>query len=91
MFDPDLRRLDFSLLLIFRAIVRHGKFSAAATELSITNSGISHAVTRLRDIFGDELFIRHRHGIWLTARGKMLAPKIERLVEMASDVIKAES
>jgi DNA-binding transcriptional LysR family regulator len=87
MTDLELRRLDFSLLLIFRAIVRHGRFSAAARELSLTNSAISHAVARLRDLFGDELFLRHPQGVRLTERAQDLAPRIARIIESASELL----
>ena len=35
-----------------------GKLSAAAKRLSLTQSAISHALKRLRDVFEDELFVR---------------------------------
>jgi DNA-binding transcriptional LysR family regulator len=82
-----LRRLDMNLLLIFASIARHQKLSAAAEELKLTKSAISHALNRLRSIFGDELFIRRRNGVQMTARAMTVAPKITRIIEMTSDAL----
>jgi len=54
----ELRRLDLNLLLVFDAMVRHRSVAAAAEELSISASALSHALARLRDALGDELFVR---------------------------------
>ena len=82
-----LRRLDMNLLLIFASIARQQKLSAAAEELSVTKSAISHALNRLRGIFDDELFIRRRSGVQMTARAMTLAPKITCIIDMTSDAL----
>jgi DNA-binding transcriptional LysR family regulator len=38
----------------------HRKLTVAARRLSFTQSAVSHHLRRLREIFGDELFIRRR-------------------------------
>ncbi len=55
---PDLRRLDLNLLLAFDALVRHRSVTQAANELAMSASALSHALARLRDALGDELFVR---------------------------------
>ena len=86
----QLRRLDLNLLLIFTSIGRHRKLSDAADELNITKSAISHALTRLRDIFKDPLFIRGHNGVQLTPRATTLLPRIASIIELSHDVLALE-
>lgn len=53
----------------FEAAARHGSFSAAAKELSLTQSAISHEVKALETYFGMALFRRLKSGLALTHRG----------------------
>ena len=81
-FDRNkLRRLDVALLLIFLGILRHGKASLVADELGLTAPSISHALTRLRDIFEDPLFLRRPHGLEPTAFARAIEPDIRAAVD----------
>jgi DNA-binding transcriptional LysR family regulator len=76
-----LRRLDMNLLLIFASIARQQKLSAAAEELRLTKSAISHALSRLRDIFGDELFTRRRNGVQMTSDALMIERSFDPMID----------
>jgi DNA-binding transcriptional LysR family regulator len=77
----QLRRLDLTLLLVFLGLLRHRKASAVAQELGLTQSAISQALKRLRDIFGDELFLRRPHGMEPTAAALALEAPVAGAVE----------
>jgi DNA-binding transcriptional LysR family regulator len=77
----ELRRLDLTLLLVFMGLVRHRKATQVASELGLTQSAISQALRRLRDIFGDDLFLRRPHGMEPTATALALEPHVARAVE----------
>lgn len=77
----ELRRLDLTLLLVFLGLHRHRKASAVADELGLTQSAISQALKRLRDIFGDELFLRRPHGMEPTATAIALEAPVSEAVE----------
>lgn len=77
----QLRRLDLTLLLVFLGLVRHRKAADVATELGLTQSAISQAVKRLRDIFQDDLFLRRPHGMEPTATALALEDPVRRAVE----------
>lgn len=79
-----------NLLLIFMSVARHQNLTAAAEELGLTKSAISHALGRLREVFDDELFVRRQNGMRLTARAMTLAPKISGIIQMASDTLSLE-
>lgn len=70
-----------TLLLVFLGLVRHRKALAVADELGLTQSAISQAVKRLRDIFGDELFLRRPHGMEPTATALALEEPVRLAVE----------
>jgi DNA-binding transcriptional LysR family regulator len=77
----ELRRIDLTLLLVFLGLVRHRKAAEVATELGLTPSAISQALKRLRDIFGDELFLRRPHGMEPTAIAVALEAPVARAVD----------
>jgi DNA-binding transcriptional LysR family regulator len=77
----ELRRLDLTLLLVFLGLLRHRKALDVAAELGLTQSAISQSVKRLRDIFGDELFLRRPHGMEPTAMALALEGPVVRAVE----------
>lgn len=77
----ELRRLDLTLLLVFLGLLRHRKALDVAAELGLTQSAISQALKRLRDIFGDELFLRRPHGMEPTATALALEAPVAAAVE----------
>lgn len=77
-----IRRLDGSLLLVFRELLVHRRASEVAQRLGLSQSAISHALSRLRDLFGDPLFIRKSHGLEPTRRALELGPRIESLIDL---------
>ncbi len=76
----ELRRLDLTLLLVFLGLVRHRKAVDVAAELGLTQSAISQALKRLRDIFGDDLFLRRPHGMEPTATALALEAPVAAAV-----------
>lgn len=68
-----LSRLDLNLLRIFDALYRHATVAAAAQEVSLSASAFSHALARLREALGDELFIRQGNRMRPTQRAEQLA------------------
>src|SRR5882724_6567025 len=86
----DIRRLDGNLLLVFRELSRTRRTTEAARRLGITQSTVSHALARLRDLFADPLFVRRSHGLEPTRRALELAPRVDALIDMAGAVIGRE-
>jgi DNA-binding transcriptional LysR family regulator len=81
--DTELRRLDMGLLLVFAETMRHRKLIRVAEQLGQTQSSISHALGRLRDIFGDPLFVRRPNGVEPTERAIALEPRIADILDLA--------
>lgn len=90
MSDIDLnklRRLDGGLLLVFRELLRTRRASRVAEILGLSQPAISHALSRLRDLFGDALFVRRPHGFEPTRRALELGPRIEALIALAGEAL----
>ena len=79
--NNELRRLDLTLLLVFLGLLKHRKAALVAQEIGLTQSAISQALKRLRDIFGDELFLRRPHGMEPTSTALALEPAVASAVE----------
>ena len=69
------RRLpSLSALRAFEAAARYGSFRAAADELNVTHSAISHQVKALEEHLGVPLFSRGSRAVRLTEEGRILFP-----------------
>jgi DNA-binding transcriptional LysR family regulator len=78
--QTQIRKIDGGLLLVFRELLIRRRASEVADHLGLSPSAISHSLTRLRDLFGDPLFIRRSHGLEPTQRAIELGPRIEALI-----------
>lgn len=63
-------------LQAFEAVARRRSFAAAATELHLTPSAISHQVARLEAQLGARLLERSAHGVRLTAAGERYLERV---------------
>lgn len=65
--------LNSSRLQVFREVVTHGSFSAAADTLSYSQSAVSQAIATLEGEVGASLIERNRGGVRPTAAGAALS------------------
>ncbi len=72
----NIRSVDLNLLPVFEAVYEERSLSRAAVRLAMTQSAVSHAVTRLRAVFRDELFVRHSRGVVPTATADAINAKL---------------
>lgn len=70
--------LSLKSIQAFEAAARLGSFAAAATELNLTPSAISHQIRLLEERLGIALFHRIHRGIVLTDAGRHYAEAITR-------------
>ncbi len=85
----ELRTLDMNLLLVFEAIYRHRRVNSAASELAISPSALSHALSRLRSALNDELFVRQGSKMQPTAKAHVIAPGISSALNALSDSLRS--
>src|SRR2546429_8739549 len=87
MNEIDLRRADLNLLVTFQTLFAERHVGRAAKRLYLTQSAVSHALGRLREMFGDPLFVRHPKGVEPTTRALALAPIIADILDRASSML----
>lgn len=83
----DLRLIDTTILLVFLGAMRHRQATAVAREMGLTQPAVSHALKRLRNLYGDPLFLRRAHGLEPTALAHELEPKVRRIVRLLSETL----
>ncbi|WP_069300744.1 LysR substrate-binding domain-containing protein [Neptunicoccus sediminis] len=80
------RRLPpFSAVKAFEAAARHLSFKAAAEELCLSPSAISHQIRALEDYLATALFRRQSNRISLTATGRSYAGHLSQLLDHLDD------
>ncbi len=79
--ENDFRRFDLNLLLTFRALMQERNVTRAAERLYLGQPAVSGALKRLREAFGDELFVRTSRGMTPTPRALELARQIEPFLQ----------
>jgi DNA-binding transcriptional LysR family regulator len=73
-----LSSLDLNLFLVLHTVLAEGSVTRAAKKLAVTQSAVSNALGRLRELLRDPLFVRHGRGLVPTPRAAELGPVIER-------------
>ena len=63
----DIRKIDLNLLGVLDALLDERNVTRAAARLGYTQPTVSGMLTRLRDLFGDPLFVRTQRGLRLLA------------------------
>lgn len=87
----QLRALDLNLLLVAEVTYRHRNLSAAAAELALTPSAISHALARLGRYYGAPLFVRAARGVVPTELGVKLEPEVRALRAAMQRVVERDT
>lgn len=84
----NFRQLDLNLLRVLVAIHRTRSVTAAGKALALSQPATSNALARLREFFGDELFVRSPAGLQPTRLCEQLAPAMQsQLLAMESLVL----
>lgn len=81
----NFRQLDLNLLRVLVAIHRTRSVTAAGKALALSQPATSNALARLREFFGDDLFVRSPAGLQPTRLCEQLAPAMQsQLLAMES-------
>jgi len=83
----NLRSVDLNLLPVFEAAYAQRSLSRAAEQLSMTQPAVSHALTRLRTLFRDELFVRQPHGMAPTPAADRIYAKLTGALALVREAV----
>jgi DNA-binding transcriptional LysR family regulator len=76
--DGKLSAIDLNLLVVLEALLSERHVTRAAMRVGLSQSATSHALSRLRDLYGDPLLVRSGSKLALTPRAHALLPVITR-------------
>jgi DNA-binding transcriptional LysR family regulator len=68
--------VDLNLLVVLQRLLETGSVTAAAERLRLSQPAVSRALGRLRDTFGDALFVRTPEGLRPTPRAEQLRAEL---------------
>jgi LysR family glycine cleavage system transcriptional activator len=76
---------SLNALKTFEAAARHGSFKAAADELCVSHSAVSHQIKQLEYELGVELFLRKSRSVELTRVGRSYYPILRDAFDRISE------
>lgn len=77
----DFYNLDGQILRTFLAILEESSVSRAAERLEVTQSAVSHTLSKLRLILGDPLFVRSGQGLTPTETALSLKGPVRQVLD----------
>src|ERR1700758_940347 len=90
MRDVHLRDLDLNLIYPLHALLEECHVTRAAKRSFLSQSAMSRALERLRDMFGDPLLVRNGRGYERTVRGERVLRDLESLMPRLEDMVRGE-
>jgi len=72
-----IQSLDLNLLRVFDVLLQERSVTRAASRLNLSQSAVSHALGRLRQTLGDELFARDAGGMTPTPFAREIGPRVQ--------------
>ncbi len=89
--DVNLASVDLNLLVAFEALLVERNVSRAAERVGRAQPSMSNALTRLRALFGDELFVRTPQEMRPTPRALELAAPVAEALEQVRRALEPHS
>lgn len=87
----DIRSLDLNLLVVFDAMLEHQNVTKAGDSIKLSQPAMSAAVSRLRELFDDPLFVRTRQGMAPTPKAQALSPSVRQVVQtIRGDILQSK-
>jgi DNA-binding transcriptional LysR family regulator len=82
-----MRRGEFDDLIAFIAIADHLSFRAAASQLGVTPSAVSHTMRQLEERLGTRLLNRTTHSVALSDAGLRLLERLRPAVDQVGEAL----
>jgi DNA-binding transcriptional LysR family regulator len=82
-----LEGLDLNLLVALRALLAERHVTRAAARIGLSQPAMSHALSRLRELFGDPLLVRTPSGMRPTPRAEAMTDPLDRVLEELGRVL----
>ena len=76
-----MNKFDLNLLKALEVLLQERNVSVAAQRLNLSQSAVSKHLSRLREMFDDQLFERKAQGLKPTPRALELAPQLKLVIQ----------
>jgi DNA-binding transcriptional LysR family regulator len=86
----NLASVDLNLLLVLHTVIAERSATAAARRLHVTQSAVSNALARLRELLGDPLVVRSGRGLAPTPWAQEIAPALADAVGTLERLVQGE-
>ena len=86
----NLALKDLNLLITFQALIKFKNVTRASEAMNVSQSAMSHALSRLRRMFDDELFVKIPKGVSATPKALALQSQIEDISNALSNLLLKE-
>ncbi|MEM9102678.1 MAG: LysR family transcriptional regulator [Pseudomonadota bacterium] len=83
----NISSIDLNLLVVFDALMLERNVTKAGKRIGLAQSSMSNALTRLRNLFDDELFTRTSEGMMPTAIAMQAVIHVRKALEAAENAI----
>src|SRR6267378_6366955 len=90
MHRVHLRNLDLNLLVLLHALLEERHITRAAERSFLSQSAMSRALERLREMFGDRLLVRSGRAYERTGRGERVLRELESLMPRLEALVRGE-
>jgi len=90
MHATHLRQVDLNLLLTLHALLEERHITRAGKRCFLSQSAMSRAFERLREMFGDPLLIRSGRAYERTVRGDKLLREMQSLLPRLESMVRGE-
>jgi DNA-binding transcriptional LysR family regulator len=91
MRQTHLRHVDLNLLLALHALLEERHVTRASKRCFLSQSAMSRALERLREMFGDALLIRSGRAYERTVRGDSLLRELQSLLPRLESMVRGEA
>lgn len=83
----NLYRINLNLLIALDTLLLEESVTLAAQKLFITQAAMSNNLQQLRELFKDDLLIREKNHMVLTAFAKELQPKLHQVLQEVQSLV----
>lgn len=87
----NMNTIDLNLLRVFDALLEEGSVTRAGSRLGLSQSAVSHSLGRLRDLLGDELFLRTASGVRPTTRAVEIGPEVHSALRQIQSALSVKT
>ncbi len=82
--------LNLNLLRILVVVLEERNLTRAGAKIGLSQSAISHAVSKLRDFFDDELVFRSGNGVILSAKAERLREPVKKWLNELESILSSD-